>query len=488
MMKFRSLRTKILLTMTLALVASLLVSGVISVRIQRNQLIQHHLEYQRGILQLVMNGIILSMKRNEPDEIRETLSGFQQHSEIRAIRIISPEGVIRYSTNAGECGNTFPQPDLAAGEEISPLDYIEEFEDRDQHLLTMTRRIENQPDCQKCHGSEKKTLGFLSIENDISSIDRDIAVNSRNNILMALGTLALIASLIAVVHLRFVQRSLHKVLNAISEVERGNFQTHIDVPKSDEMGRLAASFNHMIDRLNQTRKELKRMHQQQLERADKLASVGELAAGMAHEIKNPIIGISSALKIILDEGDPDDVRRPIFEEIARQIHRVDRAVNSLLSYARPQAPKFTSTDIADIITRSLKLARQQAEAAKIEIERGGDAELPEIIADPVQLEQVIVNLMMNGIQAMPKGGKLTVEQFNDTASGMVKIRIRDTGVGIEEDKLEQIFRPFYTTKHRGTGLGLAICQDIIHRHGGKIEVESKPGEGSVFTVILPFTS
>jgi signal transduction histidine kinase len=484
-MRITSLRFRILITLALAVIVSLIIASYVVIRIQRNQLIANHLDYQHGILELARNIMVLSMGHGNPEEIQTTLDGLQEDSEIKSIKIISSEGIIRYSTEPEERGTMIARNITAGWSDTLDHEIHAEYRDSKEHTLMMVQKIENLPQCHVCHGMDKSYLGFLTIVNDVSKIDRDIAVNRNTIILSAFGTLVLVAILISLVHLRFVQRGLGQILKGIAEVERGNFQTHIHVPGTDEMGRLAASFNHMIDRLNQARHELKHLHQQQLERADKLASVGELAAGMAHEIKNPVTGISSAIKVILDDMNENEFQRPIFEEMLRQIERVDRAVNSLLSYARPQAPKFERSNINDVIIRSLKLARQHAGATKIEIKHDGDSDLPSVVIDPIQIEQVVVNLLMNAIQSMSNGGKLEVIQSLDNKSGSIVIEFRDTGVGIKPEEVKRIFKPFFTTKHKGTGLGLAICHGIIERHGGTIEVQSKVGEGSTFTLSLP---
>ncbi len=480
----KSLRTKILMTMVLAMLASVLISSLVSTYILRSQFRHHHEECQLILQQVVQNALELAMMRNHPEEIQETAEVLRRQSRIQSLRILNSEGVVRYSTTPNERGLKFSRhlEKLKLGKTQERFWY----ETRDaRQFLALIDRIPNRSACSQCHNPQDAYLGYLVLESDITSIHRHVLGNSIINIVMAAGTMLVLAAAIAAVHLRFVQRNLKKMLRGIQEVQEGNFQTHITIQARDEMGELAGSFNHMIDRLNEARRELDQLHQSQLERAEKLASVGELAAGLAHEIKNPVAGISNALQIILEDMDKNDKNLPIFEEMLRQIQRVDQAVNSLLSYARPRPPKFVSSSLNEVISAAFKLVRQQAKIGRVEIIYRGDYALPHVVVDPQQIEQVLVNLMMNAIQAMPQGGSLEVIQEQQDSSHAPQILIKDTGMGIKPEVLKNIFKPFFTTRHRGTGLGLTICQGIIERHGGKITVESELGKGAVFTVTLP---
>jgi two-component system NtrC family sensor kinase len=293
---------------------------------------------------------------------------------------------------------------------------------------------------------------------------------------------------VVLVHVRFVQRGLQKLHNVINEIEGGNMDAHIDLKYTDEMGRLSHAFNSMIDRLNLMRDELKQSHRLQMERADKLASVGEIAAGIAHEIKNPVSGISSAAKILMDEFNSDEEHRPVFQEIVRQTQRVNDAINNLLSFARPREPHFVETDFEFVILRSLKLIREHAKTSRITVEAQALTNIPPVTVDPEQIEQIMVNLMMNAVQAMPEGGTLRILYGYDSERQEVNAQIQDSGIGIPEDNIELVFQPFFTTRHRGTGLGLAIAHNIATSHGGRINVVSRVGSGTTFTVILPVLS
>jgi signal transduction histidine kinase len=222
-----------------------------------------------------------------------------------------------------------------------------------------------------------------------------------------------------------------------------------------------------------------------MQRVEKMATIGELAAAVAHEIKNPLAGISGAIQVLAEDFSPDDPRKGIIKEVLGEIERLDKAVRDLLSFAKPPEPNFVKTPITPVIERSLRLVRAQARrhGVKINIIAAGDT--ADLRVDPEQMQQVFLNMMMNAIHSMPGGGALTVSTSLRADGSGVEVSIADTGAGIRSEELKNIFKPFFTTKHTGTGLGLAISKNIVEKHGGNIIVDSQVGVGSNFRVILP---
>jgi two-component system, NtrC family, sensor kinase len=255
----------------------------------------------------------------------------------------------------------------------------------------------------------------------------------------------------------------------------------------DEIGQLIQSFDSMVGRLDSAKKELEAFHFQQMERADRLASVGEMAAGIAHEIKNPLTGIAAAITVMKDDFTPDDPRVMIINEVLEQISRLDKTVNDLLFFGKPTAPEPAWTDINSALKKILVFASQHRGGKNIEKRLELKEDLPPVYVDPKQIQQVFLNLFLNAVQAMPQGGTLTVQSELAVVDGVdtVQVRVTDTGAGIPPQILEKIFTPFFTTKAQGTGLGLPICHRLVEQHGGRLLVKSKDGEGTTFTVELP---
>ena len=228
--------------------------------------------------------------------------------------------------------------------------------------------------------------------------------------------------------------------------------------------------------------ELKRL-EQDLAQAENLAELGRLAASVAHEIKNPIAGLRGAMEMMSGVHQPDDPRFAIFQEALAQMRRLDSLVKDLLSFARPVATRREPTPLHLVAEACEPFVAPSAAEAKVSLTTDVPEDLPPVLADPQQLQQVFVNLMLNAVQATPGGGHVRLSARTEDC--FLRISVSDTGCGIKEELRASIFKPFFTTKHIGTGLGLSIVQRIVNAHGGRIEIQSDPQEGSTFTVFLP---
>ncbi len=276
---------------------------------------------------------------------------------------------------------------------------------------------------------------------------------------------------------------VRSLASAARQVGAGDLSVRAAARGTDEIGDLGRAFNQMTEDLAAARSQLEELHRQEIRRAQQLATVGELASGVAHEIKNPVVGIAGGLDLVRRRIGEDEKLSPILDEMARQIERIGMAVRDLLAFARPSDPTFARVDPAEIANRAVLLVGPGAEASGVRLTfEAGEAEHP-VQADPEQIRQALVNLLVNAVQATPSGGSVTVSvhQTGDTT----EFRVRDTGAGIAPERLDEIFRPFFTTKHAGSGLGLSISRDIAERHGGGIRIRTSVGEGSEFTLWLP---
>jgi len=231
-------------------------------------------------------------------------------------------------------------------------------------------------------------------------------------------------------------------------------------------------------------------HDAEMLQAEHLATMGELAAGVAHEIRNPLAGIAGAIEIITKDFPKDHPDREVLEDLRQEVRRIEKVLNDMLAYAKPKPPQFGRADLKETFARTLHLARQQTGLRKVEFSVQVPPDLPAFRMDSEQLHQVLLNLVLNGVQAIEREGKITIAAKVDATGGpgqsdLVEISVSDTGAGIPPESLERIFRPFYTTKRGGTGLGLSLCRRIIRQHGGTLTVESKLGKGSRFIIRLP---
>jgi signal transduction histidine kinase len=228
--------------------------------------------------------------------------------------------------------------------------------------------------------------------------------------------------------------------------------------------------------------------EQQLLASGRLVAVGELTASMAHEFNNPLGIVLGFAQGLLSSMDPNDPNYHPVQIIAEEARRCETLVQELLEFGRPKRADFTETDVEQMIQKTLDLVQPRATKNHVETATEIEAPMPPIHADPQQLQQVLLNLSLNAVDAMPKGGTLTVSAVVDP-SNEIMITVADTGIGIDADALPRIFQPFFTSKkRRGLGLGLPICDRIIKSHGGRIEVDSKPGRGTRFKIHLPMAA
>lgn len=226
-----------------------------------------------------------------------------------------------------------------------------------------------------------------------------------------------------------------------------------------------------------------------LQRAEQMKLVGEWAAGLAHEIKNPLAGIKVSVQALSEEPNIAEEDRAIASRAIDEIRRIELLIKSLLNFAKPPKPQLMAVDINDILEKTLAFSLRHPtlssdQTSRIDIVKDLDENLPQTLADPMQMNQVFLNLLLNSIQAMPNGGTLAVRTRCRDRPPPIQITISDTGKGIDKQNIDKIFQPFFTTKPRGTGLGLAITRRLVEQHGGKIYVETHPGEGTLFTILL----
>jgi PAS domain S-box-containing protein len=228
--------------------------------------------------------------------------------------------------------------------------------------------------------------------------------------------------------------------------------------------------------------------EKQLADAEHLATLGELCAGLAHEVKNPLAGIKGAIDIIRGSLIPADKQQEILTDVLHEVNRIDRIVGELLDFAKPRAPSHSTISLPELVNRIVKIVRAPSDQSAIPIHFCQLAPIPEFTGDETQLEQVLLNLLLNAQNALPSGGHIEVVLDYDRNAATIRLEVRDDGPGIPEQLRKKIFQPFFTTRPKGTGLGLAICLKNVQYHGGTIDVHSEVGRGTTMTVSLPLVS
>jgi signal transduction histidine kinase len=307
----------------------------------------------------------------------------------------------------------------------------------------------------------------------------------RHAVLMVAGAGAIaICAVLIVVLAHFIQRPMIELQEKIAEVSEGNLNIAVTFSRrNDEIGDLGRNFNRMLQQLREGREEIERLHRTQMSRAEHLATLGELATGLAHEIRNPLAGIAGVIEIVGRDLPKSSPATAVVKDIRQEIAQINRAVTDLVEMARPHPPQIRSSDLNATVEHAVMSARQQALSRPIRIELVKSLALPEVDHDSVQIHQVLLNLLLNAVQAIENEGIIHVETAPHDGSAMIVVS--DTGRGIPPENLPNIFRAFYTTKGNGTGLGLSLARRLVEEHHGRIEVSSVVGKGSKFVVFLP---
>jgi signal transduction histidine kinase len=288
--------------------------------------------------------------------------------------------------------------------------------------------------------------------------------------------------------IRTISRPLRRLTEAAVDVAGGAYGTQVELKSNDEVGLLAASFNEMSRKMAEDIERLRALNEH-LVRAEKLAAAGALAAGVAHEVNNPLASISSLIQIIQSRPltpDREAETREMLRLISTQIERISQVLRDMLDFARQRPPARAQLDLARVVESSLRLAAFDKGFKRLKVTTDFDGRAPKVSADPDQLQQVFLNLLLNARDAMPEGGDIRIRLGSDEAAREVFVEVADTGHGIPADILPHVFDPFFTTKRAGAGLGLAVCYGIVTAHGGRVAVESGGGQaGTVVRVTLP---
>jgi signal transduction histidine kinase len=296
--------------------------------------------------------------------------------------------------------------------------------------------------------------------------------------LVAFGPL--ISALLGFVFISGLTRPVKVLVESTRKLKSGDLDHRVERLR-DEFGELGDAFNEMAGSLKE------QMHKMQ--RTEQLVVVGELAAGLAHEIKNPLAGIKVAMQVLGEEASLSEEDRGVVKKVAQEVVRLESLMKNFLNFAKPAKPQLVELNINSLLNTVLAFYVKSKPVSPdrpntVTITKDLET-LPGTLADPMQLQQIFLNLVLNAVDAMPNGGKLHVRTFFEQGPDVIRIEISDTGKGIGTEHADKIFQPFFTTKPKGTGLGLAISKQLIEQHGGSITAAGNPVGGTVFRIQLP---
>ncbi len=481
--------------------ASTLVFGLSSYLIlagERRALISQVEQQAHLVSETIKSSTRYAMLLNRREDVHQIIDTIGRQDEIDQVRVFNKDGQVIYSPDKALLGGFVDKHTEAcyachaADRPLARLSRPQRTRIFGQQpggrRLGIINPIYNEPSCWQAdchaHAESQAVLGILDVTLPLEPVDAQLAVSTQRAAVLSGAAILAIVLILWLFFDRRVARPVAQLLEATNRVAAGELDYRLAVRRQDELGDLQRSFNDMTRRLATA--------QSQLYQSDKLASLGRLAAGVAHEINNPLTGVlvhGSFLHRRAAEGSEEKLD---LETIVHETKRCRDIVRGLLDFAR-QAPLSKSlVDVNEAVERALKIVDNQLAVKNIRVTRALRPDLPATWADPNQIAQVMINLLVNAADAIGSGGGevyVGSELVEAPEGSTIEIKVADSGCGIAEQDLGRIFDPFFTTKEaQGTGLGLAVVWGIVQEHGGTIRVDSKPGRGATFTLRLPVSA
>jgi len=499
--------------------------GYLTIRLHRQHLDASALQSAERISDVIKRSTTYSMMRNDREGLYHSMATMANEPGVERVRIFDREGRITYSTDPAELSHGVDKNAEACygchaqQQPLSKLNRPDRFRvyrnGNGARVLAIITPIENQAECSNaaCHAhpESQQILGVLDTHMSLARADQQLAQGTWQMLAYDLLAMIAIAVLSWIFIWKMVDRPLQQLEEGTKRLSKGELGYQIELPSQDQIGDLASSFNAMSmqlhganeelvswtrtleDRVEQKTRELRRAYDEVLH-VETMSSLGKMAAVVAHEINNPLSGILTYSKLLKKWVDQDETGAARKEEaiqcldlITSESRRCGDLVKSLLSFSRQGPMNVQPTDINKVVQQCVLLLRHNLEHASIQLNLGMADGLPRLQCDPSQIEQVLLALIVNAMDAMPRGGNLWLETKLSDDAARVSIAVRDDGGGIAPEILPKIFDPFVTTKEHGhgTGLGLAVSRSIIERHSGKISVQSELGKGTTVTITLP---
>lgn len=518
-----SLAGKLIISVGTLMTIGSIVFGYIFIRYEENIMINNLVKNTYSTAELLKKSIYSSMLAAHREAIQKTIQVVGSDSDVRDISVYNKKGTIVYSSMKSEIGRTFGADSLTCqichkGDResltIQPSkNWMIVKDSRGSETLKTVIPIYNEPSCftAACHRhpQDQKILGILETNFSTASITAATKQIRIGTLFFGALFYIVISSFLFIILYKFVSKPVSFLNEGMHKLAKGELDHVIEIHSRDEMGLLADTFNAMAadirrykdnmenwtkaleEEIQKKTSEIMKAHDQ-LINAEKLASLGRMAAGVAHELNSPLTGIVTFSHLMLKRMPPEN-KQDIedLEVIIEQAERCSKIIKGLLGFSRKTSAEKVFVNINTLTENTISMVRNQAKFHNIKFALNFDDSLPQIPIDPNQLQQVFINLLINAADAMNERGQVTVATRTslDTASGrkFVEIEFTDTGPGIPEEHLGRVFEPFFTTKPvgKGTGLGLAVSYGIIKKHGGNIFVRSELGRGASFFVRLP---
>jgi two-component system NtrC family sensor kinase len=514
-----SLIAKLTFATSLILLVFMGVLDGINLKNVRKLMIDYAVSNAEEVATIINQSAYDAMMKNDKERLYHMIGRISESENIEHIRLINQNGKVVFSNVSGEVGSVIGKHadecsmchnTASSGVSVSPMNRSRiVITKTGKEALGFTKAIYNQPACvaASCHfhGKDETVLGLLDISISLEMLRQKSHEYRFEFVILACVLLVLIGILVTILIYKLVDIPVQNLVRHSALVAQGDFTSRVSVTGNDELGDLSRAINHMTESLGSADRELKawadsletkveersqdimRM-EEQLRRSEKLASLGTLSAGVAHEINNPLTGILLYASILKGDKRLDPQLLSDVQRVISETERCAGIVKDLLEFSRESSPEKEAFVLEELLDDIVTFFHKQPDFNKIVITKKYGSHLPKVLVDRNQIRQVIINLVINAGHAMPQGGRLDITTYPASGGQYVCADIADSGEGISTEHLDRIFDPFFTTKAQGTGLGLSISFGIIESNGGKIEVQSRVGEGATFTVKLPVAS
>jgi signal transduction histidine kinase len=540
-------KTKVIVGMSVILIILMGVFTYVDVMHHQEFFLEQTEGMAQGICDIVMKSIEYPMLDGEMQEVQAILERLETLESLDVVYLCDCDGVIRYSGDSSDIGrmtaSEITRRALRTGHMLKGLEIRRTVIPESQKILRYAVPIPNEKACFKCHGSDKKLLGALTVGYKWDPIEKAVQAHRNRDILLFVIAVIVILFFLGTWLTGAVTRPISVLTEWANEISRGNLDASFDLRKKvpcweeeactkescpaygrddircwyidgtlcqgepsgkfpdkldacrncevyrkhvgDEIAQLADAFTYMARQEKSYREQLKQVYENNLQ-SERLASIGKGVAHISHEIKNPLVvigGFTRQVFRVLEPGSPSQKKLGI---VIKEIERLEELLVEISDLTRLSGLQKSLGDINDIVEEVYILMEPAFKMHHIEAHKRRPTDIPLFYFDAKQIKQVLINVVKNAIEAMPHGGRLVLE--TKLVDHMVKIRIMDTGKGIDHDKLQAVFDSFVTTKSKGTGLGLTISLKIIRDHGGTIKIESEPGKGTTCIIALPVES
>ncbi|MGA7836479.1 MAG: HAMP domain-containing sensor histidine kinase [Ignavibacteriaceae bacterium] len=481
---FNTIRSKFIFIAVAIIIAGVTISNILIIR-QLRENFQNQTELMlETTLDVMHNGLYNEMMTGKKKNIQLVVDNLAKNDRIDHIRIINKKGIIKYASRKSEI-NKLAKDFLLGNRNIPDINTRTITPTPDDERYSATEPIFNETKCLPCHKGVN-IIAYLDVETNLQGSNEKFYSGALSFIIISGIVVILLAFSLYLLFDRLINKPLLKFIGALNNVKEGDLKVQLPANHKNEFGILHANFNNMVRKLKSSKEKIEELHTEQLQRTDRLVTLGELTAEMAHEINNHSAIIMARADYLQLESNRNQDLGKYEEDLSAILHQTDvvsKITGNILKHSKNQPKLKQKLNLAEIVDECLYILKPVIIKHKVDIKKTYKTTNAIITGDQLDIEQVIMNLVNNAIDSIESGGLINIG-LDQNSEGKIILSLTDNGSGIEDSVIDQIFLPFFTTKEpgKGTGLGLYIIKNICDKHSAKISCKSKTGIGTTFTI------